>query len=133
MIFCRYRQNGVAEDCKRAFLINPVFACTQGIVDVYYNYKFLDFCGLPGRQTFCDQFGYDPQENYFSMKGIQTLGRRSTTTHCLLECIACNPYLICAHLLRLLLLCARRIHCRSSHAHSLASLFSHSWLIVHRE
>ena len=65
-----YRQNGVAEDVKRAFLINPVFACTQGIVDVYYNHKFLDFCGEPGRQSFCDQFGYDPQSNYFSMKGL---------------------------------------------------------------
>eukprot|EP00038_Savillea_parva_P020504 m.31532 g.31532 ORF g.31532 m.31532 type:complete len:1880 (-) comp4810_c0_seq1:140-5779(-) len=64
----RYRKNGVLDDCINAFMINPAYAATQGIINTYQNYRFLDFCN--GRESFCNEFGYEPQSDYFSLDGL---------------------------------------------------------------
>eukprot|EP00041_Stephanoeca_diplocostata_P035207 m.1231452 g.1231452 ORF g.1231452 m.1231452 type:complete len:212 (-) comp24659_c0_seq9:730-1365(-) len=40
----KYRKNGIAQDVKLGFFVNPLFACVQSIIDIYQNYQFLSVC-----------------------------------------------------------------------------------------
>eukprot|EP00041_Stephanoeca_diplocostata_P035206 m.1231339 g.1231339 ORF g.1231339 m.1231339 type:complete len:314 (-) comp24659_c0_seq4:239-1180(-) len=64
----KYRKNGIAQDVKLGFFVNPLFACVQSIIDIYQNYQFLSVCS--SRMTFCDANGYSPRDNYFATDGL---------------------------------------------------------------